>query len=113
MAEAAPTTDTVKQAQVAELAVLEAGKKGAGALWVRRGEEPAYRTLDEIEPERFRTVFRKTYREAAARAEAAGERAPVFMVVHENEQLHVVCVPPVDPGGAGSTEEAVPADNTI
>lgn len=91
------------QANVAELAVLETRKKGPGALWVSPDEEPVYRTLDQIEPARFRDHFRRTWEAAAA----PGER--VFMVVADKMQLHVVRVP-VTAGAATDADAAVDAD---
>ena len=96
------------QANVAELAVLETRKKGPGALWVSPDEEPVYRTLDQIEPARFRDHFRRTWEAAAA----PGER--VFMVVADKMQLHVVRVPvtagaAADPGSAADADAAADA----
>ena len=91
------------QANVAELAVLETRKKGPGALWVSPDEEPVYRTLDQIEPARFRDHFRRTWEAEAA----PGER--VFMVVADKMKLHVVRVP-VTAGTAADADAAADAD---
>ena len=105
------------QANVAELAVLETRKKGPGALWVSPDEEPVYRTLDQIEPARFRDHFRRTWEAAAAAPPPPGAAAPgerVFMVVADKMQLHVVRVPvtagaAADPGSAADADAAADA----
>ena len=80
MSNAVPTV----QGHLSDLAVLYAEQHGPGALWVAHKAKPVYRTMDRVEPPRFRAMLQKSWDEE--------HHSFAFIVVHEKDQLHVVKV---------------------
>ena len=84
--------EVAQKAHVMELALLQTQQMGPGALWVAEDSEPAYRTLEQLQPERFRKAFTETWEQRPPEAGA-------FIVIVDKLQLHVVQVPQSEPSG--------------
>ena len=85
----ATTPPQTVNAHLADLAVLQTQQHGAGVLWVASHTAPQFRPLAQVEPPAFREMVQKTWDSENA--------THAFIVVHDQNQLHMVKVPkPLD-----------------